>query len=322
LIDASRGRGTIEDAHHGVLTVARRDGRDTQVDRATRHLGAEATVLRAAMFGDVELREHFHARDDGGAGFDREHLDRAQQTVDAEAQTHEALLGLDVDVRRALAQSARQDGIELRRGALLRHAGDGLLRRRHWGESQQCADLAVGRGDDFQRLFQLSLDRVEHVDVGGSRHRQHDHSLFLAQRHGRDLRQEIDVERETRERLNDFVGESDEGHAEVVGEHLRQILLAHERESQQHLADVLTGALLLLECEDELCGGDATEVDEPVTESLATFVPDLRDDRRGRWQSRIRHGRSPACGVGRRKATARACRTTMRRSARGASVSR
>ncbi len=89
----------VEQAQHHPLAVARRNGRDAHVDRATRDAQRNAAVLWQPLLGDIEARHDLDARDDqrrdGALGL--QYL--AQHAVHAEADHEPVLERLDVDVR-------------------------------------------------------------------------------------------------------------------------------------------------------------------------------------------------------------------------------
>ncbi len=116
------GFGFVEQAQHRAFAVRRRQGGDAHVDRTPADAQRDPAVLRQALFGDVELSHDFQARDQRGVqGLVRLH-DFAQRAVDAKAHRAAALVGLDVDVARAVLRRLREQRVE--------HADDGRVVRR------------------------------------------------------------------------------------------------------------------------------------------------------------------------------------------------
>ena len=108
LFDAELGGAGIEQAQHHFLAAHGGQGADAKVHCAGRARQADAPVLRQASFRNVQRRHHLepggqsvsHARR-GAAGF-------AQHAVDALADAAIAVVGFDVDVRRASLDRVQQ----------------------------------------------------------------------------------------------------------------------------------------------------------------------------------------------------------------------
>src|SRR5207302_6928995 len=62
-VEAERGVGFIEDAHADLLAPLGGNGADAEVDRLAFHVDGDASVLRQALFGDVELVQDLETRD-------------------------------------------------------------------------------------------------------------------------------------------------------------------------------------------------------------------------------------------------------------------
>src|SRR2546430_12694065 len=54
--------GAVEQTHHHLLAVLRGHHRDAQVERPSAHRAADASVLRAAPFADVEIGDRKSTR--------------------------------------------------------------------------------------------------------------------------------------------------------------------------------------------------------------------------------------------------------------------
>jgi hypothetical protein len=109
----------VQEAQHGALAMGAGQGGDAHVDGAGAQAQADAAVLRQAFFGDVQVGHDLQARDQGGVqrAVGLHHL--AQRAVHAKAHAAVALVGLDVDVARAVARGLREQGVE--------HADDGRV---------------------------------------------------------------------------------------------------------------------------------------------------------------------------------------------------
>src|SRR6266581_2806092 len=108
-----RDRGLVEDADHHVLAVHTRDDRDPEVDVARAQPQLEAAVLRHALLGDIELGHHLEARNEGAVMAPVERLHRrVEHAVDAVLDRDSALVGLDVDVARALGEGVQEQRVD------------------------------------------------------------------------------------------------------------------------------------------------------------------------------------------------------------------
>ena len=110
----------IEQSQYGLFAPDRRVRRRADVEAAAVDRGAESPVLRRAMFGDVHPRQHLQARNDRRSQRRQQIRDLVQQAVDAEPDLEAVLVGLEVNVARAIADAAREDAIDDRRGRLQR----------------------------------------------------------------------------------------------------------------------------------------------------------------------------------------------------------
>ena len=91
----------------------RRQDRDAQVDRAIAGAEREASVLRRALLGDVELRHHLQAARDRRLQDLRNRGELAHDAVDAGADEQALALGREVDVGRAELDRAAEDRVDL-----------------------------------------------------------------------------------------------------------------------------------------------------------------------------------------------------------------
>ena len=106
----------VEETKHDLLAEERRQTRDAEVDVA--HLAAvleadlDAAVLRQPLLGDVQLGHDLDARGDRVAELHRRLHDVVENAVDAVADAQLLLVGLDVDVARALLNRRHQDDVD------------------------------------------------------------------------------------------------------------------------------------------------------------------------------------------------------------------
>src|SRR4030095_1489581 len=105
-------RFLVQDTDDGVLAMDARHDRDTEVDSLTGHAHLETSVLRNALLGDVELRHHFHARDDRAVKLlpDRTH-GRLEDSIDAVLHVNGVVACLDVDVAGASLDGGVDRGV-------------------------------------------------------------------------------------------------------------------------------------------------------------------------------------------------------------------
>jgi hypothetical protein len=105
----------VEDTHDDPLEpAARRDRGDADVDALARDLEGDAAVLREALLRDVERRHDLHARGDRRHELLRGALGDVELAVDPVAHDDVALLRLDVDVARALADGLGEEAVDPR----------------------------------------------------------------------------------------------------------------------------------------------------------------------------------------------------------------
>ena len=88
----------VQDTHHDLLPEDAGQGRDTQIDLLVADLQLDAAVLGNAALGDIQLGHDLQPADDGVLQLDRRLHDLVQHAVDAVADPHVLLVGLDVDV--------------------------------------------------------------------------------------------------------------------------------------------------------------------------------------------------------------------------------
>ena len=115
----------------------------------------DAPVLRHALLGDVHVAHDLHAADDAGDHALRHPRRLVEHAVDAEADAHLALAGLEVDVRSSLGHRLAEDRV------------DELDHRRVLGGLAQLGDLRLALLLVLlDRLRDGGLERVEAPDQG------------------------------------------------------------------------------------------------------------------------------------------------------------
>ncbi len=108
-----RAARLVEEAHHDLLALDRRERRHADVEHAAdRRRGQRDTaVLRLAALGDVELREHLQARRDPRRHALGNALHLPQHAVDPEPDHERVLVRLEVDVRGVLLGRLEDHGV-------------------------------------------------------------------------------------------------------------------------------------------------------------------------------------------------------------------
>ena len=104
----------VEQAHRHCLAFDGRQRRDPDVEHTAGggRVQGDASVLRLAPLGDVELREHLEAGRHAGDEALRDPLGDAQHPVDPEPHDQRVLLRLEVDVARALLGGLEDDRVD------------------------------------------------------------------------------------------------------------------------------------------------------------------------------------------------------------------
>src|SRR5690242_757617 len=108
------GKGLlVEDAEHGVFSVAGGHDGDTQIDIATLILHAEAAVLGNAALGDIEVAQDLDAGDDGGMPVLGDGLHGVlQDAVDAVLDGDFGVARFDVNVAGTALEGGEDDGFD------------------------------------------------------------------------------------------------------------------------------------------------------------------------------------------------------------------
>src|SRR5690606_5985377 len=102
----------VEQTQYDALAMACRNRRDAHVDRTARDAQRDASVLRQALLGDVELRHDLDARDDerGDGALRLQYL--AKHAVNAKPDDETVFERLDMDIGRIVLYGLRQDGVD------------------------------------------------------------------------------------------------------------------------------------------------------------------------------------------------------------------
>ncbi len=113
-LDAELDARGVEDTHHDLLAEERRQRAHAEVDRlGLRQHDLHAAVLRHALLGDVELRDHLDPRRELVLDHERRLRDLHQDAVEPVADAVELLVRLEVDVRDAGRDRVDQDLLEV-----------------------------------------------------------------------------------------------------------------------------------------------------------------------------------------------------------------
>ena len=97
-LEAGTTAAVAEDAYDDLLAVRRRQRRYAEVDRVAAEVRRDASVLRQAALGDVEVRHQLQSAAHRGLHVPRDGGDLAQHAVDADAHRHRLVPRLEVDV--------------------------------------------------------------------------------------------------------------------------------------------------------------------------------------------------------------------------------
>ena len=154
--DGQRRLRLVEDAHDDLLAEILRRGGDAQVDvhfLPREVLEDDTAVLRQAFLGDVEVRHHLEARDEGvGDGAGQVELFEAD-AVDAVTDQKAFLHRLDMDVGRAADEGVLDDArgeLDDGRGFLV-----GRLARLELFRGVGAAELRADDADDLAHVHRM-----------------------------------------------------------------------------------------------------------------------------------------------------------------------
>ena len=110
-VQTEEGALLVEQPEDGLLTPDRRRGCDADVERATVDLHGDLAVLGPSALDDVHPREDLHAADDRGPHVRRQREHVVQRSIDPVPDTDTRVLGLDVDIRGAIANALGDDQV-------------------------------------------------------------------------------------------------------------------------------------------------------------------------------------------------------------------
>ena len=144
----------VEDSHDHRFAERRGDDAHANIDLAALGFDLESAVLRQALFGDVQTGQNLDAADDRQLKtlYLRRHRRVVQHAVDAIADLELSFIGLDVDVRRPIADRFDENLV------------DQLDDRGLLGHFDHVAGLVDGIADDLDVFF------GDHVLDGRSAH--------------------------------------------------------------------------------------------------------------------------------------------------------
>jgi hypothetical protein len=292
----------VEDSEHDLLAEQRGKGRHAVVDDLLPVLQLDASVLRHATLGDVQLRHDLEARDQRGLELHRRLHDFHQRAVDAVAHADVVLEALEVDVRRAALDRIREDGVDqlddgrvlhlrLERGggdflvgvledldvAFLIHVldhvhqvGDLTVHRRFVDLVDGALDRELSPDDGEDVVPRDELEILEHAEVRRVGHRDGERASIPLEREDEVLHREIGGDELGDAGVDLEPGEVDRGHLELAREDLRELGLLNEAELDEVVADAGAALLLLLDCLIELLARDELLAHEEIAESFGS----------------------------------------------------
>ena len=309
------GRG-VQDAGDDVFAKAGGEAGHAQGDLAPADDEAGAAVLRLVLFGQVQVRQNFHAGDDGGLhGLGDEHI-LVQHAIHAGANPHHVLFRLKMNVAGAVVDGAGDD--------LAHHADDGrvFILVGHPAERlvQRPAGLAlffvqnlVDGGADavagvvmhFQAVENVLLAGGDDVDVfaGNLLEEIHGHDIKgVGHGHGQGAVLALDGDGQAaarhipRHQFKNRFGDGDavqmdHGGARLFAQEMREGLRRHEAELHENLPQPAAAALLLAPGQLKLLGGERARLHE-----LFPKCAGLLDHRFKLTRRTPGHGRPP-CDV-------------------------
>jgi hypothetical protein len=111
--ERGRGSGLFEQAHDHAFALDRRQHGDADVEQApgTRRANGHSSVLRHAMLGDVEPREHLDPADHTGGVLPRDSFHLLEDPVDPEPHDQHIAMWHEVDVARTIVRSLQDDRV-------------------------------------------------------------------------------------------------------------------------------------------------------------------------------------------------------------------
>jgi hypothetical protein len=287
----------VDDAHHHLLAVRGGQGRDPHVHAPSADLDHQPTVLRLALLGDVEVREHFDARDHGALRPLRQLLDLVQQAVDPEAHQEMFVLRLDVDVAGAFLTGAVEQPVGEPHDRPALGFANQLVDRlsplvlAHRGD----LDVVLGADDVVDHLVHRPIDVIVALDrlEDRRRHRQHgldEHAAVEAQvfqrrdvewiRHRQDhgraafdahgqchvLARQVFLDQREGLLVGGLLVEVHQRQAELLLQRLHQRGLGDDSEAHQRAAEQLAALALLGDRILEVLRRDDVGLDEHVAE--------------------------------------------------------
>ena len=221
----------------------------------------DASVLRGATLGDVEVAHDLQAADHAELHLLRDLRDRASDAVDPRADDHVVFLGLEVDVRGTVLDRLGERGVdELDRRGVVARLGDVLALR---DRVEQELDCIVGALDDFDLRAVEPLDRP--LEVGRLRDRE---PYVVAEREP-EVVGAADIARVGDGHEQQVVVEEPHGHRlvasrELLGEQHRGVEVEVGLRQVDVLEPVLVGQRL-----GEVLGRNPVVTDDDLAESLA-----------------------------------------------------
>ena len=285
--------GAVEDAEDDLLAVRGREDRDAKVHRLLAEADRDAAVLRGAPLGDVEPAHDLQARGDCRLQCLRDRRDPACDAVDAGAHDELALLGLEMDVRRAFFDRLcdhlidEADGRRCRGGAIADVFDREVGRKLIVHALDDLDVVAIGAADRVHEVArvrhrQLELEAEHEVEVvGGDDVRRVGHGdedrriVEEAHRERDEAARELLGEQHGRRRVDLELCEVDEREARLIGERLGDGARGRPAALDEHLAEPAAAQAHVFQCELELLRADHAGLEQERTE-LATAPIDRR----------------------------------------------
>lgn len=300
--------GAVEHAHDDAFAVDGGQGGHAQVDFVALDAGLDATVLRQAALGDVEVGKQLDARGDGSGKRGFGHFGTMQYAIDAVADVDAVFVGFDVDVGRAQVDDAGND--------LVDQPDDGRLGGEVLQVFDEFAVAAEGAVEQAILVFGLLLLHVQALErgaklgferqpgfdaqAGGERQRLEQKGVLrFGQRSGERAvgdgqRQHAVGDEVVRRQAGYFDcllrkgGGRYEDEAELLDQRLGDVVFGNEAEADQHMAEQSAHFALGGEGLFEIAGAQPVAPQQQFAEPCASIA--LSDGRGLNGKGGLGHG--------------------------------
>src|SRR5450759_4052440 len=274
LVQADHPAILTQQPHHHRFAVLRGTSGDAHIHALIAHPHMETSVLRQALFGDIQAGHQLEAQHQCGSNFTVGFSLQMQHAVDAKAYHHPAFLRFDMNVRSLYLRGIVEHGLQQLDHRRLFHAdGIGQRAKIHIGVAYVLTEFTRQPGDfigapvtaiyAFQQLpfsnhsyvnisFDDARDFIKGGQIGRISHADQQHAIALFQ-HDRAETPRLTFRQQPYPLDIDVVVlEIDVRDAELLGERLGYVLLGDEGIVHQHAPQLASVALLLLKSELEL----------------------------------------------------------------------